>query len=86
MVLADLSVNFDKEKLTTKHRLYNPDLAGGSLLDLGLYSLTWVMQIIYDAQKSRGEKPNVTGSFVPVKETGVDETAAVILTWKDGTT
>jgi hypothetical protein len=25
------------------------------------------------------------GSLVPVKETGVDEGATVVLTWKDGT-
>lgn len=67
-----------------KHRMFNPDLAGGSLLDLGVYSLTWVMQTVYDAQKKRGEKPSVTGSLVPVKETGVDEIAAIVLTWKDG--
>jgi predicted dehydrogenase len=84
LAFADLSAIVDKEKVTVKHRMYNPDLAGGSLLDLGLYSLTWIMQTIYDAQKNRGEKPQVTGSLVPVKETGVDETATVVLTWKDG--
>src|SRR5215471_1345564 len=51
LVFADLSLVFDKEKFTLKHRIFNPDLAGGSLLDLGVYSLTWVMQTIYDAQK-----------------------------------
>jgi predicted dehydrogenase len=84
LVFADLSFSINKEKVTMKHRMFNPDLAGGSLLDLGVYSLTWIMQTIYDAQKKRGEKPSVTGSLVPVKETGVDETAAVVLTWKDG--
>ena len=84
LVFADLSFIVDKEKFTMKHRMFNPDLAGGSLLDLGVYSLTWVMQTVYDAQKKRGEKPSVTGSLVPVKETGVDEIAAIVLTWKDG--
>jgi predicted dehydrogenase len=84
LAFADLNTIVDKEKVTMKHRIYNPDLAGGSLLDLGPYSLTWIMQTIYDAQKNRGEKPQVTGSLVPVKETGVDETATVVLTWKDG--
>jgi predicted dehydrogenase len=83
-VFADFGVNFSKEELGLKHRIYNPDLAGGSLLDMGLYSLTWVMQTIYDAQKGRGETPNVTGGLVPVKETGVDESACVVLTWNDG--
>ena len=84
MVFADLSVDMEKKKKGLKHRMYNPDLAGGSLLDLGTYSLTWVMQTIYDAQKKRGEKPTITGSLVPDPDTGVDETATVVLTWKDG--
>jgi predicted dehydrogenase len=84
LVFADLSNQVDKDKLTLEHRLYNPKLAGGSLLDLGVYSLTWVMQTIYDAQKKRGEKPVVTGSLVPEKTTGVDEMSTVVLTWKDG--
>jgi predicted dehydrogenase len=84
MVFADLSVDMEKGVKGLKHRMYNPDLAGGSLLDLGTYSLTWVMQTIYDAQKDRGEKPTITGSLVPDPDTGVDETATVVLTWKDG--
>jgi len=84
MVFADFSTLLDKNKLGLKHRAYNPDLAGGSLLDMGLYSLTWVMQIIYHAQKGGTEIPQVTGSLIPVPETGVDDTATVVLTWKDG--
>ena len=84
MVFADLSVMVEKEKVGLNHRMYNPHLAGGSLLDLGLYSLTWVMQTIYDAQKNRGEKPTVTGSLVLDPDTGVDQTATVVMTWKDG--
>jgi predicted dehydrogenase len=80
-MFTDLGFTADKP---ITHRLFNPDLAGGSLLDLGIYSLTWVMQIIYVAQKDRNEKPEVTRSLVPVKETGVDESATVVLTWKDG--
>jgi len=83
-VYADLSDVFDKKKLGLKHRVYNPDLAGGSLLDIGLYSITWVMQTIYHAQKGRKELPDITGSLVLVPETGVDETATVVLSWKDG--
>jgi dihydrodiol dehydrogenase / D-xylose 1-dehydrogenase (NADP) len=84
-VFADLGILVDREKYGLKHRAFNPDLAGGSLLDLGVYSLTWVMQTIYVAQKQRKEKPSVSGSLVLVKETGVDESASVLLTWNDGT-
>jgi len=84
MVFADFGVQGNKEKLGLKHRWYNPDLAGGSLLDIGVYSITWVMQTLYHAQNGRREAPQVTGSLVPVKETGVDESASVVLTWNDG--
>jgi predicted dehydrogenase len=84
LVFADLSFDPDKKKVGLKHRLYNPDLAGGSLLDLGVYSLTWVMQTIHDAQNGRRNIPTVTGTLVPVKETGVDEIATVVLTWPSG--
>jgi predicted dehydrogenase len=83
-VFADTSFLGDKEGKGLQHREFNPDLAGGSLLDIGIYSITWVMQTIYDVQKKRLEKPTVTGSLVPVEETGVDEAATVVLTWKDG--
>jgi predicted dehydrogenase len=84
LVFADIGAPVDREKVPLTHRIFNPDLAGGSLLDIGVYSLTWVMQTIYVAQKSRQEKPDVTGSIVLVKETGVDDSATVVLTWKDG--
>jgi dihydrodiol dehydrogenase / D-xylose 1-dehydrogenase (NADP) len=83
MVFADFSDLLDKQKLGMKHRAYNRDLAGGSLLDTGLYSITWVMQTIYHAQKGRREAPQVSGSLILVPETGVDDTAIVVLTWKD---
>jgi len=84
LVFADLGAPFPRDQFPLTHRIYNPDLAGGSLLDLGVYPLTWVLQTIYDAAKGRGEKPSITGSLIPVKETGTDEFASVVLTWKDG--
>jgi predicted dehydrogenase len=37
-VYADLSMPFEKNP---KSRLYNPELGGGALLDLGIYPFTW---------------------------------------------
>lgn len=34
-VQAELNVDFQPEKSDQKHRMVNPDLAGGALLDLG---------------------------------------------------
>ncbi|KAK0386568.1 hypothetical protein NLU13_6403 [Sarocladium strictum] len=60
------------------HRMVNPDLAGGALLDLGVYSLTWVFQTLYHTQpESEKEKPQVV-SAVTKYSTGVDETTSII--------
>ncbi|MBW0543206.1 hypothetical protein O181_082921 [Austropuccinia psidii MF-1] len=41
-VHADLSLNFNPDSLASEHRLVNPKLAGGVLLDLGPYAWTMV--------------------------------------------
>ena len=47
-VYADLSFWKDVEgEFGTKDRMVNLDLAGGALLDLGVYSLTWVYLTLY---------------------------------------
>jgi predicted dehydrogenase len=58
-VLCDNSVAFNPEKAFSdgKHRLVNPDLAGGALLDLGIYALTWVFQTLYHTQDEKTRKP-----------------------------
>lgn len=42
---SDFGVHFDKDP---KHRLLNPDLGGGALLDLGIYPLTWQMLTLFE--------------------------------------
>ena len=58
-VLADNSMATDPENAFNdgKHRLVNPDLAGGALLDLGIYSLTWVFQTLYHTQPAESRQP-----------------------------
>ncbi|KAL6705347.1 hypothetical protein ACN47E_006996 [Coniothyrium glycines] len=47
-VYADFSFWNDVElEFGPKHRMVNCELAGGALLDLGIYSLTWVFMILY---------------------------------------
>ncbi|KZL67791.1 nadp:d-xylose dehydrogenase [Colletotrichum incanum] len=93
-VTADLSrANSSQETGSTKldfddvHRLVNPHLAGGVLLGLGIYSLTWVFQILYHLQiQAEKEKPQIL-SAVRKYATGVDESATVILDFPNhGTT
>ena len=50
---ADFSFWNDVEKEFGKeHRMVNRDLAGGALLDLGIYSLTWVFMILYHSPQA----------------------------------
>ncbi|KIV96303.1 hypothetical protein PV10_00185 [Exophiala mesophila] len=65
-----------------KHRMVNPDLAGGALLDLGIYSLTWVFQTLYTTQPVGNRKaPTVVSSMTKYPATGVDERTSILLTF-----
>jgi predicted dehydrogenase len=82
-VIADLSIGTDGPDGTITfpddHRMVNPDLAGGALLDLGIYPLTWLMQILYHCQpEAQKEKPNVVGA-VNKYTTGADESTSYII-------
>lgn len=76
---ADNSVFLDPEKAFAdgKHRMVNPDLAGGALLDMGIYSLTWVFQCLYLNQPE--EERNKLSSMQKYKPTGVDESTTILL-------
>jgi predicted dehydrogenase len=82
-VIADLSVADarDDGSLTFAdyHRMVNRDLAGGALLDLGIYSLTWVFQILYHCQPPPREAPLVMAAINKYDRTGADEMTSMIL-------
>jgi len=82
-VFADLSFGDDVEnKYGSTHRMTNPDLAGGTLLDLGIYSLTWVFQTLYHTLPQEERKaPKVVAAMQPYPGTGADEQTAMILTF-----
>lgn len=60
-----------------EHRMYNPDLGGGALLDLGIYPIAFTFELL-------GPPDALTSSAV-IGETGVDEQCAGIFTYDDGT-
>ncbi|KAF2177595.1 NAD(P)-binding protein [Zopfia rhizophila CBS 207.26] len=82
-VLADNSMALNPEESFNdgKHRMVNPDLAGGALLDLGIYSLTWVFQTLYHTQpESTRQPPKVLAalkSYGPTK--AADEASTIVL-------
>ena len=66
-------------------RLHNPALAGGALLDLGIYSLTFADLFLTDPQIT-GEDNTVvkTGTKSVLFKTGVDASDWINLTYKNG--
>ena len=77
---ADLSMGMPPEtSFDAKHRMVNPDLAGGALLDLGIYALTWVFQTLYTVQKNPMQ-PTVV-SAMRKWESGVDQQTTMLLTF-----
>jgi predicted dehydrogenase len=59
--------------------MVNPSLAGGALLDLGIYALTWVFQTLYTTE-SNPQAPTVI-SAVEKYHLGTDEHTTILLTF-----
>lgn len=83
-VLADNSYESTKPdgSLTfpDDHRMVNINLAGGALLDLGIYSLTWVFQTLYHLQSEK-EDPRVSAAINKYDRTGADENTTVVVSF-----
>jgi predicted dehydrogenase len=73
MLVADLGFWADFDPL---HRVFNPQLGGGALLDLGVYSISLAWMIF-------GSPSRIT-SMAELGETGVDEQAAIIMGYDEG--
>ncbi|MBC7903254.1 MAG: Gfo/Idh/MocA family oxidoreductase [Gemmatimonadaceae bacterium] len=57
-------------------RYFNPDLGGGSLLDLGIYPVFLAMFFL--------GKPAEIKSFAKISDKGIDETCAILLNYSNG--
>ncbi len=60
-----------------RHRLFNPELAGGALLDVGIYPISYVIYLM------DGLPDQVSGSAY-LGRSGVDEVNAVTMRYKQG--
>jgi hypothetical protein len=59
------------------HRILDPVLGGGALLDLGPYPLIWALLFLYENPKNEGRKPTtITGSMIKTPLTGVDSSTS----------
>lgn len=81
-VSADMSIGVAKD-FDLSSRMINLDLAGGALLDLGIYALTWVFQTLYHtlpADLRTQSRPKVIGTaMTPEPRTGADESTLILL-------
>jgi len=84
--IADLSVGENvEEEWGTEHRMVNKDLAGGAMLDLGIYALTWIFQALYHTVPAKDQQPPQVSSFISkYHKTGVDETTTILLNFPSG--
>ncbi|KUL83615.1 hypothetical protein ZTR_11272 [Talaromyces verruculosus] len=83
-VLVDTSFGDEVEKTwSTEHRMLNKALAGGALLDLGIYSLTWIFLSLYHVLPMPQRKPPaaIAAQMTLNYLTGVDEASSILLTF-----
>jgi len=73
MLTADFGFRFGFEP---KHRLLNPELGGGALLDVGIYPVSLAFMLF--------GAPNEIVSHAHIGETGVDEQSAIIFKYSGG--
>ncbi|KDQ61766.1 hypothetical protein JAAARDRAFT_66830 [Jaapia argillacea MUCL 33604] len=82
MMQADLCADFGVEKLSKSHRILNPDLGGGALLDLGPYPLVWAIIALYEHPSNNGARPSViNGSMIKTPLTNVDSNTSFTLSF-----
>lgn len=75
-VEADFGIRFD---VGPDHRILNPDLGGGALLDLGIYPVSLASMVF-------GQQPETIVSIVHKAETGVDDHAVITFEYPGGAT
>lgn len=73
-----LQANFGfKTNSTSEPNLFNPELAGGALLDVGVYCISLASMLF-------GQPPQKITSIADIGQTGVDEQSAFILGYDKG--
>lgn len=73
-----IQLNFGSFKdYDMKNRFFSPDLAGGAMLDIGVYALS-LARLFLDSN------PDQMKSFVRKAPTGVDESAAIAMSNREG--
>jgi len=71
---ADFGVHF---RVGPKHRIHNPKLGGGALLDLGIYVVSMASMVF-------GRQPKKIVSLVHKEKTGVDDQSSIVFQYDNG--
>lgn len=74
MLAADFGF---RAPIDPEHRLFNPSLAGGALLDVGVYTVSLAFMVF-------GRAPDDIATLAHLGETGVDEQGAYIFRYENG--
>lgn len=78
------SFGFDMGKIIPEHRLFNKNLAGGSILDVGLYPVSFSRMIAGVNSGKKFINPIHIDANAKIGETGVDEEAHAVLRFDNG--
>ncbi|KAM0420643.1 hypothetical protein ACHAPT_011559 [Fusarium lateritium] len=81
-VFCDFAMNQHLESLGPESRLKNPALGAGSLLDIGIYSLTWGLLNLDSGVGEKAQTPKISAAQTLVD--GVDVASSIILLYPDG--
>ncbi|KAJ7695109.1 NAD(P)-binding protein [Mycena rosella] len=83
VVHADLSFDFNIKNVPTTHRMLDPALGGGALLDLGPYPFVWAIMALYESPANESAPPSaISASILKTPRTGVDANTAFTLTFE----
>ncbi|KAH6611695.1 dimeric dihydrodiol dehydrogenase [Boeremia exigua] len=81
-VFCDFSLDMDIEALGLDSRLKNPALGAGSLLDIGIYSLTWGLLALDRAIGEEAQKPRILAAQTLSND--IDVASSMILSYPTG--
>ena len=80
----ETSFGFDMGKTIPDHRLFNKGLAGGGILDVGLYPISFSRLVAGAASGDKFLEPEFLNAEAKIGETGVDEIAHANIKFKNG--